>query len=249
MLKRFKDKKVDRDWLNTNFPCMMACPAHTNAGRYVELIAEGRFEEAYKFARDPNPLASICGRVCAHPCETACRRGEIDRPIAIRALKRFAAEKDDGSWRKSMKILPATGKKVAVVGSGPAGLSSAYYLSYLGHKVTVFEALADKGGKMLSSIPEYQLPKDVMNLEIQTIESFGVDIKTNSRVESIDSLIKQGFDSAVLATGILGWGKSLKLPIPGSRDPGVSDGETIMADLDAGKPVEFGQPLFKVRPS
>ena len=87
MLSRFTKKKVDREWLNTNFPCMMACPAHTNAGRYVSLIAEGRFEEAYRFARDPNPMASICGRVCAHPCETACRRGEIDRPISIRALE------------------------------------------------------------------------------------------------------------------------------------------------------------------
>src|ERR1700682_207155 len=93
MKKRFMDKMVDRDWLNTNFPCMMACPAHTNAGRYVSLIGEGRFEEAYRFARDPNPLASICGRVCAHPCETACRRGEIDRPIQIRALKRFLTER------------------------------------------------------------------------------------------------------------------------------------------------------------
>ena len=92
MLKRFRDKKVDGDWLHTNFPCMMACPAHTNAGRYVGLIAEGRFEEAYRLARDPNPLASICGRVCAHPCETACRRGEIDKPISIRALKRFLTE-------------------------------------------------------------------------------------------------------------------------------------------------------------
>src|SRR5664279_3154098 len=81
MLSRFTNKKVDREWLNTNFPCMMACPAHTNAGRYVTLIAEGRFEEAYRFARDPNPMASICGRVCAHPCETACRRGEIDNPL------------------------------------------------------------------------------------------------------------------------------------------------------------------------
>ncbi len=93
MLLRFANKKVDREWLNTNFPCMMACPAHTNAGRYVSLIAEGRFEEAYRFARDPNPMASICGRVCAHPCETACRRGEIDRPISIRALKRFLTER------------------------------------------------------------------------------------------------------------------------------------------------------------
>ncbi|HEX8801253.1 MAG TPA: hypothetical protein VF772_21695, partial [Terriglobales bacterium] len=93
MLGRFAKKTVDREWLNTNFPCMMACPAHTNAGRYVTLIAEGRFEEAYRFARDPNPLASICGRVCAHPCETACRRGEIDKPISIRALKRFLTER------------------------------------------------------------------------------------------------------------------------------------------------------------
>jgi NADPH-dependent glutamate synthase beta subunit-like oxidoreductase len=93
MLSRFAKKTVDREWLNSNFPCMMACPAHTNAGRYVTLIGEGRFEEAYRFARDPNPLASICGRVCAHPCETACRRGEIDKPISIRALKRFLTER------------------------------------------------------------------------------------------------------------------------------------------------------------
>src|SRR5438270_10905427 len=88
MLKRFKNKRVDGNWLNTNFPCMMACPAHTNAGRYVELIAEGRFEEAYRFAREPNPRASVCGRGCAHPCETACRRGEIDKPICIRGPER-----------------------------------------------------------------------------------------------------------------------------------------------------------------
>ena len=93
MLNRFEGKKVDREWLNTNFPCMVACPAGTNAGRYVALIAEGRFEEAYRYARDPNPMASVCGRVCAHPCETACRRGEIDSPIAIRSLKRFLTER------------------------------------------------------------------------------------------------------------------------------------------------------------
>src|SRR5512140_3900364 len=114
MLKRYKNKKVDGDWLHTNFPCMMACPAHTNAGRYVGLIAEGRFEEAYRLARDPNPLASICGRVCAHPCETACRRGEIDKPISIRALKRFLTERHgpesknpiDTSISRSGKKLP-----------------------------------------------------------------------------------------------------------------------------------------------
>src|SRR5258708_20498821 len=103
MKKRFLNKTVDRDWLNTNFPCMMACPAHTNAGRYVALMAEGRFEEAYRFARDPNPMASICGRVCAHPCETACRRGEIDKPIQIPPLKRFLTVKH---WPESKNFKP-----------------------------------------------------------------------------------------------------------------------------------------------
>src|SRR5215831_10489127 len=93
MLARYVNKTVDSHWLDTNFPCMMACPAQTNAGRYVSLIAERQFPEAYRAAREPNPLASICGRVCAHPCETACRRGVIDKPISIRALKRFLTER------------------------------------------------------------------------------------------------------------------------------------------------------------
>src|SRR4029077_15163561 len=126
MLKRFKNKKVDGDWLHTNFPCMMACPAHTNAGRYVGLIAEGRFEEAYRLAREPNPLASICGRVCAHPCETACRRGEIDRPISIRALKRFLTEQYGPESKHPINVNEGRGQKrlpykVAVVGGGPVG--------------------------------------------------------------------------------------------------------------------------------
>src|ERR1700690_4137034 len=104
MLTRFRDKKVDPAWLKSNFPCMTACPAGTNAGRYVSLIAEGRFEEAYHAARDPNPLASVCGRVCAHPCETACRRGEIDSPISIRALKRFLTERYGPESRHPLKI-------------------------------------------------------------------------------------------------------------------------------------------------
>jgi formate dehydrogenase beta subunit len=136
MQKRFENKTVDRDWLNTNFPCMMACPAHTNAGRYVALIAEGRFEEAYRFARDPNPLASICGRVCAHPCESACRRGEIDKPIQIRALKRFLTERH-GPESKNFKPSPVEKQpalpfKVAIIGAGPVGLSAAHDLALMG---------------------------------------------------------------------------------------------------------------------
>ena len=138
MLERFVDKKVDRDWLNTNFPCMMACPAHTNAGRYVALIAEGEFEEAYRYAREPNPMASICGRVCAHPCETACRRGAIDKPIAIRALKRFLTERHGPESRRPIDVnagrtQPKLPFRIAVVGAGPVGLSAAHDLALMGY--------------------------------------------------------------------------------------------------------------------
>src|ERR1035441_6120816 len=119
-MHRIVDKRVDPLWLQTNFPCMMACPAGTNAGRYVSLIAEGRFAEAYSYARDPNPLASVCGRVCAHPCETACRRGAIDRPISIRALKRFLTERYGPESRTPLAanrcMVPKLGHKVAIIG-------------------------------------------------------------------------------------------------------------------------------------
>src|SRR5512142_3150605 len=186
MLNRYKDKKVDPDWLNTNFPCMMACPAHTNAGRYVSLIAEGRFEEAYRFARDPNPLASICGRVCAHPCETACRRGEIDRPIQIRALKRFLTERH-GPESRNFKLganQPETKLpyKVAIIGAGPVGLSAAHDLALMGYSVTIFEAAAVAGGMLYLGIPEYRLPRDVVEAQVREIlETGDVTLKLNQR--------------------------------------------------------------------
>src|SRR5579871_4090704 len=150
MLSRFTDKKVDREWLESNFPCMMACPAGTNAGRYVALIAEGRFEEAYRYARDPNPMASICGRVCAHPCETACRRGAIDKPISIRALKRFLTERHGPESRRPIEGPRCTAEKlpyrVAIIGAGPVGLSAAHDLALLGYSVTIFDAAPVAGG-------------------------------------------------------------------------------------------------------
>src|SRR6202162_1264792 len=160
MLKRFKNKKVDADWLHTNFPCTMACPAPTTAGRYVGLIAEGRFEEAYRLARDPNPLASICGRVCAHPCETACRRGDIDRPIAIRALKRFLTERLVPEYKHPVEFHAGCGQnklpfKVAVVGAGPVGLSAAHDLALMGYSVTIFEAAPGAGGMLSLCLPQY----------------------------------------------------------------------------------------------
>jgi formate dehydrogenase beta subunit len=185
MLQRFVDKKVDRDWLNTNFPCMMACPAHTNAGRYVALIAEGEFEEAYHYAREPNPLASICGRVCAHPCETACRRGEIDKPIAIRALKRFLTERYGPESRHPIDVNAGRTQaklpfRIAIVGAGPVGLSSAHDLALMGYAVTIFEASQVAGGMLYLGLPEYRLPRDVVEAQVREILSTGdITLKLN----------------------------------------------------------------------
>jgi NADPH-dependent glutamate synthase beta subunit-like oxidoreductase len=137
-----RTKLVDLEWLESNFPCMQACPVHTQAGRYVSLIAQGRYEEAYRYARAPNPFASICGRVCGHPCEPACRRGQFDSPISIRALKRFVTERHGPESRNPIDVFGGKpeivhSEKVAVIGSGPAGMSAAHDLALLGYPVTV----------------------------------------------------------------------------------------------------------------
>ena len=229
MRVRFRDKKVDRDWLNSNFPCMMACPAGTNAGRYVSLIAEGQFEEAYRYARDPNPMASICGRVCAHPCETACRRGAIDKPIAIRALKRFLTERHGPESRHPLEMLRKPVEKlpyrVAIVGSGPVGLSAANDLALLGYSVTILEAAPAAGGMLRLGIPEYRLPRSVVDAQIREILDLGnVTLKLNTeagRDFTISGLRQEGFDAVVIAGGAH---RSRDLSIPGVELDGVLKG-------------------------
>jgi len=251
MSKRFQNKTVDRDWLNTNFPCMMACPAHTNAGRYVALIAEGRFEEAYKFARDPNPLASICGRVCAHPCETACRRGEIDRPIQIRALKRFLTEKHGPESRHfvppSTEQQPKLGLKVAVIGAGPVGLSAAHDLALMGYSVTIFEAAAVAGGMLYLGIPEYRLPRDVVEAQVREILATGdVTLKLNQRAGkdfSIEDLQKQGFDAVLIAVGAH---RSRDLSIPGVDLDGVYKGIDFLLNVNLGYKFTIGKKVVVI---
>jgi NADPH-dependent glutamate synthase beta subunit-like oxidoreductase len=251
MQKRFMNKTVDRDWLNTNFPCMMACPAHTNAGRYVSLISEGRFEEAYRFARDPNPLASICGRVCAHPCETACRRGEIDRPIQIRALKRFLTERY-GPESKNFKPYPLEpqpklGMKVAVVGAGPVGLSAAHDLGLMGYSVTIFEAAAVPGGMLYLGIPEYRLPRDVVESQVREILATGdITLKLNQRAGkdfSIEQLRSQGFDAVLIAVGAH---RSRDLSIPGVDLDGVHKGIDFLLNVNLGYKFTIGKKVVVI---
>ena len=252
MLKRYKDKKVDRDWLNTNFPCMMACPAHTNAGRYVALIAEGRFEEAYKFARDPNPLASICGRVCAHPCETACRRGDIDRPIAIRALKRFLTERHGPESKHPVDINARRGQnrlpfKVAVVGGGPVGLSAAHDLALMGYSVTIFEAAPVAGGMLYLGIPEYRLPRDVVEAQVREILATGdITLKLNhaaGRDFMISDLRHQGFDAVLIAVGAH---RSRDLTIPGVDLDGVYKGIDFLLNVNLGYKFTIGKKVIVI---
>lgn len=247
VLKRYVNKKVDADWLNTNFPCMMACPAHTNAGRYVGLIAEGRFEEAYRISRDPNPLASICGRVCAHPCETACRRGEIDKPISIRALKRFLTERHGPESKHPINVYegrtqPKLAFKVAVVGGGPVGLSAAHDLALMGYSVTIFEAAPVAGGMLYLGIPEYRLPRDVVEAQVREIlETGDITLKLNQaagRDFTVSDLRRQGFDAVVIAVGAH---RSRDLSIPGVDLDGVHKGIDFLLNVNLGYKFTIGK--------
>src|SRR6516162_5040525 len=252
MLKRFKNKKVDGDWLNTNFPCMMACPAHTNAGRYVGLIAEGRFEEAYRYARSPNPLASICGRVCAHPCETACRRGEIDKPISIRALKRFLTERYGPESKNHLdinqgRVQPKLPYKVAVVGGGPVGLSAAHDLALMGYSVTIFEAAPVAGGMLYLGIPEYRLPRDVVEAQVREILATGdIELKLNHTAGKdfmVSDLRRQGFDAVLLAVGAH---RSRDLTIPGVDLDGVHKGIDFLLNVNLGYKFTIGKRVIVI---
>ena len=252
MLKRFENKAVDAGWLHSNFPCMMACPAHTNAGRYVALIAEGKFEEAYRYARGPNPLASICGRVCAHPCETACRRGAIDRPISIRALKRFLTERHGPESRRPVDVNAGCGQKklpfkIAIVGAGPVGLSAAHDLALMGYSVTIFEASPVAGGMLHLGVPEYRLPRSVIQAQVREILATGdITLKLNQaagRDFTISELRSQGFDAVLIAVGAH---RSRDLSIPGVDMDGVYKGIDFLLNVNLGYQFTIGKKVIVI---
>ncbi len=225
-------------------PCQVACPAGTDAGRYIGLIGAKRYDEAYAVAAEVNPFPSVCGWICTAPCESACRRGVLDEPIAIRTLKRFAAEHgelppiDPPSVRRT--------EKVAIVGGGPAGMSAAYYLARLGYPVTVFEAMPVPGGMMAIGIPSYRLPRDVLQAEIARIVGLGVDLRLNAamgRDFTLGDLDSQGYRAVFMSTGA---SKSRKLGVPGDDDPQVIPATLFLKRVNLGEEPRLSGPAIVV---
>ncbi len=214
-------------------PCQAACPAGTDAGRYVGLIAQGRYDEAYAVSAEVNPFPSVCGWICTAPCESACRRGTLDEPISIRTLKRFATE------RGRLPAIPLPPLKrterVAIVGGGPAGMAAAYYLARLGYPVTVFEAMPVPGGMMAIGIPEYRLPREILRDEIDRILRLGVDLRLDAamgRDFTLSDLEAEGFKAVFLATGA---SKSRRLGVPGDDAKGVIPATYFLKQVNLGE--------------
>jgi len=213
-------------------PCTAACPGGLNVWRYVNLAVVGRFEEALEVVRKTTPFAGVLGYVCTRPCEANCERGNIDMPVAIRSIKAFLADYEMKAGRKKTTPVKKTkNDKVAIVGAGPAGLSCAYDLIRQGYPVTVFESSSKAGGLMRWGIPEFRLPRNLVDNEISYIEELGVEIKTNTPVKALDDLFKQGYKAIYLATGCP---VNLKLGILNE------DAEGIIYVLDFLKRVNFG---------
>ena len=254
-----------QDW-KAQVKCQAGCPVSTDAGRYVQLIAEGRDEEAYLVARAPNPFASVCGRVCAAPCEDACRRGSIDAPITIRALKRTVCEQygvesirpatqdrlrdalvtEGNRYAGHLPVRPlapaAAGKrKVAVVGAGPAGMSAAHDLALLGYAVTVLEASSEPGGMMRFGIPEYRLPRAVIQGEIDKILALGVTLRLGTALSpsyGLAELRRDGFEAVFLSVGVQ---KGRDIQVPGVELDGVVKAVDYLLNASRGFRMDLGR--------
>ncbi len=225
-------------------PCQNACPIGQDSHGYIALIAEGRFDEAFDLIKERNPLPAVCGRVCHHPCESKCRRGDIEESIAIHSLKRFVA---DYAYRKpnispiKKRSANTNRNKVAIVGSGPAGLTCAYHLARMEHEVTIFESLPVAGGMLAVGIPEYRLPKKILDRDINAIRGLGVKIRTNTPIGkklTIDDLFQKGYQAVFLGVGAH---KSLSLKVPGEDLKGVYQALEFLRDINLGKKVELGK--------
>ncbi len=219
--------------------CIDACPVHTNVPGYIKLISGGHFKEAYKLIRETNPFPACVGRVCYAPCEDVCNRGELDEPLCIRDLKRIPSDQ----WsieELEVPVVTKTEKRVAIVGSGPAGLAAANDLALKGHSVTVFETLPQPGGMLRVGIPEYRLPNEILDQEIGYIQKLGVEIKTGVQIGKDVPLkkLKEDYDAVFVGVGAHG---GMKLGVEGEDSPGVMDGIGFLRATSLGEKVKIGK--------
>ncbi|HEV3112724.1 MAG TPA: FAD-dependent oxidoreductase [Candidatus Binataceae bacterium] len=255
-------------WFRKNVPCLDACPVKTDAGRYVQLIAEGRFAEAYRVARAPNPIASICGHACGAPCEDACRRGKLDAPVAIRALKRFVNEQYGPESLSNTRLsavlagdmgggstTPGHGENlrtekreqgVAVIGAGPAGIACAHDLGLMGYRVTVFEAQAHPGGMLRYGIPTYRLPREVIDKQVEEIEALGVEFRYQTPLTpdfGIEQILGLGFQAIFMGVGA---SRGRQLQLEGGDADGVINAIDYLFNINRGYHLGIGKKVVVV---
>ncbi len=235
-------------------PCVLTCPSRVNVQGYVALISKGKFAEAFKCIKERNPLPSICGRICHHPCEFKCNRGELDEPIAINPLKRFTADYGRSvsgeaaqAFAEEKPEIDPNKPKVAIVGSGPSGLTCARDLVKLGYPVTIFEAEEVPGGMLFLGVPKYRLPKDIVLQEVKSIIDLGIELKLKTPIGSpgltLDGLKKKGYKATYLGIGAM---RSRKLDIPGSTLDGILWGVEFLKDINLGREVTLGKKVVVI---
>ncbi len=244
--QEFLVQPVDASWLQCNIECQEGCPVGTNCRGYLNLAAEGRFEEGYILSREPNPVAAMCAYVCSAPCERACRRGDIDRPLAIRAMKRFLVEWHAASGIPDvMPDITPRPERVAVIGAGPAGLSVARELAVKGYQVTVYDALPYGGGTMLIGVPAFRLPREAIEMDVRLVERLGVRFVYNTTV-GVDVAfedLQAEYDAIAICAGAM---NPVVLDVPGADLEGVEYGVDFMRKANLGEPLSVGRDVVVI---
>jgi formate dehydrogenase (NADP+) beta subunit len=244
--QEFLVQPVDASWLQCNIECQEACPVGTNCRGYLNLAAEGRFEEGYILSRDPNPVAAMCAYVCSAPCERACRRGDIDRPLAIRAMKRFLVEWHEASGiPDAMPSIAPREERVAVIGAGPAGLAVSRELALKGFQVSVFDSLPYAGGTMLIGVPAFRLPREAIEMDVKLIERLGVRFRFNTTigVDVTFETLSREFDAVAITAGAM---EAVALDLPGGDLAGVDYGVDFMKKANLGQELDPGRDVVVI---